>query len=685
MKKALKSFALALAVTLAVPVTIPFTEQTTIVSDAAAAPKFKVKSKTLRKGNTFTIKITNKSKKYTYTWTTSKKKVATVNKNGKLKAKRAGTSTIKCKITQKDKVIKTLSCKVKVIEAASAIKITNTKIADGKHKINLGEEYEFIAELEPEDSEDNMYWTSSNPEIVTVDEDGLCTALTSGQAVIKVVAAASSDEAEDSEVTDSVTVQVIGKEAEEEKQKEQLMITLESANQLKIQFNEAMSVPSLVNTSTKTLTNAVEIYSAQNSSGAYANSLGKLTASMSDDGKILTINSAYSFKGDYRISINNNALTTAGKEFGGYIKIHTLVDQTPPTFVDSSLDDSGLIATLNFSEPLDISVTRNNTGNATSSTLGIIDVKADSTISSNMLTYLSTPTRYTLSEDKKSLIFDLTGVADILTTDDKKLNTFTVRFSGIKDLAGNTPSGLITECKFSIDGTQKPQANVIVIERTAYNKITVTYSRGIRDAGTLQVGYTTAKSPDSVEMYARKDKTKVEYTLDSSIYSLSGSQKVKVSYWNAYNTIPTDTTSYNGYETTMTFRDDSQKPAMLGFNLSKETTNNIDFYNLEVTYSKPINLKSQSVFSGTDENIFSGSGNFPAYNVTITRSSDGQKITPVAPISYQATVDGSKVVYRISAYALDVKGTYAIKIPYDTIVDYSYNSCLEHTVTFVIG
>lgn len=69
---------------------------------------------TMKKGSTYTLKITGTKKKVK--WTSSNKKVATVNSKGKVTAKKKGTCTItakignkkyKCKITVKNKAATT--------------------------------------------------------------------------------------------------------------------------------------------------------------------------------------------------------------------------------------------------------------------------------------------------------------------------------------------------------------------------------------------------------------------------------------------------------------------------------------------------------------------------------------------------------------------------------------------------
>lgn len=91
-------------------------------SEAANVPKLKQKTITIEKGKTKTIQVKGKrikSKKFTST----KKKIATVSKKGKVKGKKVGSCkikvTVKYRKAKKSKKLytKKLTCKVKVIKA----------------------------------------------------------------------------------------------------------------------------------------------------------------------------------------------------------------------------------------------------------------------------------------------------------------------------------------------------------------------------------------------------------------------------------------------------------------------------------------------------------------------------------------------------------------------------------------
>ncbi len=86
--------------------------------------KINATSKTLYKGNTYTLKVSGTSKKVT--WSSSNKSVATVSSKGKVTAKKAGTTTISAKVSGK-----TLKCKITVKNPITRQKIV---VIDAGHQ-----------------------------------------------------------------------------------------------------------------------------------------------------------------------------------------------------------------------------------------------------------------------------------------------------------------------------------------------------------------------------------------------------------------------------------------------------------------------------------------------------------------------------------------------------------------------
>ncbi len=110
-------------------------------------------------------------------WSSSNTKVATVDKNGKVKAKSAGTATITVK---NGKV--TAKCKVTVKDiTAKKIKLNKTKLS-----LEKGKTYKLKATVSPENVTAKTTWSSSNSKVVTVDKKGKIKAKALGTATVTV-------------------------------------------------------------------------------------------------------------------------------------------------------------------------------------------------------------------------------------------------------------------------------------------------------------------------------------------------------------------------------------------------------------------------------------------------------------------------------------------------------------------
>lgn len=100
---------IVLAVSLIVGLSFSLTAETSITGAARRLNKSKLR---LKAGTSYKLKVAGK--KGNVTWRSSKKKIATVNKKGKVTAKKAGTATITAKIGKKK-----LRCLVTVIKPSS--------------------------------------------------------------------------------------------------------------------------------------------------------------------------------------------------------------------------------------------------------------------------------------------------------------------------------------------------------------------------------------------------------------------------------------------------------------------------------------------------------------------------------------------------------------------------------------
>ena len=122
MKNMKKVFAFVLALAM-----ILTTYQPTTTYAATKAPKISAKKMTLQVGSKKTLTVKNAGKNATLKWSSNKKTVATVSKKGVVKAVKAGTANVKCKVVTKSKKHYTLTCKVTVKNAAVSKTVSTQK------------------------------------------------------------------------------------------------------------------------------------------------------------------------------------------------------------------------------------------------------------------------------------------------------------------------------------------------------------------------------------------------------------------------------------------------------------------------------------------------------------------------------------------------------------------------------
>lgn len=122
MKNMKKVFAFVLALAM-----ILTTYQPTTTYAATKAPTISAKKMTLQVGSKKTLTVKKAGKNATLKWSSSKKSVATVSKKGVVKAVKAGTANVKCKVVTKGKKHYTLTCKVIVKNAAVSKTVSTQK------------------------------------------------------------------------------------------------------------------------------------------------------------------------------------------------------------------------------------------------------------------------------------------------------------------------------------------------------------------------------------------------------------------------------------------------------------------------------------------------------------------------------------------------------------------------------
>ena len=608
---------------------------------AATTPYFsKTKVTIAGKGETYQLVIKSKVAKSTYKWSSSDKTVATVTKNGVVTSINKGTATIKCKITYPSKKTKTLSCKVTVTIPATDVEISNTTLTNGAQRITLGSSMDFDCTLTPSNSSDQVYWSigkEGDPDCIRIDDAaaGKITALKAGKVTLRVaaVATATKEAAATSIVDDSVIIEVVGQTATVNN------VDIKDSNTIVAVFDSPI-LESTVIGSNGLLSSNIEITLRKDTKGVLGNDPGTLKASLSTDKKTLTITTANAMNGNYGINFTSNIKTTDNIALESYYKAMTYSDGTGPYIVQTTVDDSGLVATIQFNEVVNFDSLK-----VSGAALVNSSVAADA----STLSLLNNKLNYIISDDKKSLSINLSGM---VTTDRGKL--FSVYISGIKDTAGNIPSTVYVTAYIQTDTSAKPQARVLSLQRTAYNTITATFDRSIQTPGYITVngGSWILGSIDSTNT------KKVNYTLTATELAYTGVKTVQIGHWNSYNVIATDTSSSIMQSYMVDFTADTVPPTITQYTYDADT--NI----MTLTFSESVSLVNTT-------------GIFTAKYVSST-----DEISPNTNVSYtQVTHTLGNNIIQLKLSNISLLGTYTFTLNSSLVYDTYRNANIARDIT----
>ena len=593
-------------------------------------------------GVTFDLNIKNKISKSSYKWTSSDKNIATVTKKGIVTSVGPGTAKIKCKITYPSKKTKTLTCTVTVTVPATDIQISNATLSDGVQKMIINDTLDLDCTLTPANATDQVFWSveKGNADCVRIDDAaaGKITALKEGTVIIKASATttATAEAADKSIIYDSVIIEVVAPKATV------TSASITDSNTIKIIFDSAVNPGTVINTD-GTLSANIQITQGKDAKKVLADDPGKLTASLSTDGKILTITTGNALKGNYGINWTNSIMTTSGVALDSDSKLVSYIDTVPPYCIGTTIDDTGFVNVISFTEPM-------NFTNIMISEPKLVAYSTTEGASSSTISLLQNKLNYIVSADKKSLSINLSYIA--AADYNKKFN---VNISGITDTAGNPPASVYFPVTLSVDTTQKPQANIISIERTSYNVVTVTYTRAIQSnqPGTLQIGNDVAIT-GKVDL---TNKNKVNYEMMPAQTAYTGLQTVKVGYWNSYNVLPTDTTANTYHTRSVNFSADMTSPNLV--------SNSYDIGTgiLTLTYNENVTLTNStgtigSIYRSTTEEV--KSTNLPYTKVTHT--------------------DGDNII-KLQMTNLSLAGNYEFSIPAGFVRDAFNNESVARLVT----
>ncbi|WP_099467000.1 Ig-like domain-containing protein [Konateibacter massiliensis] len=153
----------------------------------ATGLKLNVSKITMKKGTKYnwlmtTVTPSNTTNK-TITWTSSNTKVATVNANGAITAKKAGNATITASTSNGKKAT------VKVTVGTSNIKVTKVSLNLKSKTVTVGEKVKLTAAVTPVNATNSkVTWSSSDTKVAKVSSKGEVTAIGGGKAKITCTA-----------------------------------------------------------------------------------------------------------------------------------------------------------------------------------------------------------------------------------------------------------------------------------------------------------------------------------------------------------------------------------------------------------------------------------------------------------------------------------------------------------------
>lgn len=135
-------------------------------------------------GESFTLTATvtpDNATDKTVTWTTSDANIATVDENGNVTAVGAGTATITAT------TVNGLTAECTVTVKNPIIDVDGITLDRDTAEVTVGESFTLTATVTPDNATDKtVTWTTSNPNVATVDKNGNVTAVGAGTAVITV-------------------------------------------------------------------------------------------------------------------------------------------------------------------------------------------------------------------------------------------------------------------------------------------------------------------------------------------------------------------------------------------------------------------------------------------------------------------------------------------------------------------
>ena len=607
----------------------------------AATPTFTdTKVEIIGDDETYQLGIKDMVAGSTYKWSSSNTKVARVSSKGLVTTVGKGTANIRCKITYPNKKTKTITSKITVVIPATKVKINNATEVNGAHIMQIGDTYNFNRDIVPTNSSDKTYWSLGGGDksciVITNSSSGIVRAEKPGKVILVATAArtATDTDAAKSIVNDAIIIEVVGLSATVGS------VDIVDSTVIKAIFDSPIDERTVIGQN-NTLLDSIDISPKKNIKGVYAAEPGALTAQLSTDKKTLTITSANRFEGEYGISFTDKIKTIGGTSIDDYYKQISYVDNVSPELSEIKLDESGLIVEIVFNEAIDFSGLKVAGG-------GFMPGSSTTPADPRTVSILNNKNNYIPSEDMKSLRINLSNIA---YTDFKKQLTVTI--SGIKDLSGNLPKNYTIPVFFMADNTPKPQAKLLMVERTAYNTLTATFDKSIESGGYARID----NGISMMGIVNEKDQKKVHYTMNDSDALKTGIQNVSISNWRSFNVDPKDTSAYQQHVRPVPFDVDKSSPYLVDDEFDPVTGI------LTLTYNKDVTL-------------FSTTGFFDASLITVT-----DEIRPNNSITYTMMTSDDPKVIKLKLGNITMLGSYTFTLGQFFVRDSFRNYAIARTIT----
>lgn len=157
---------------------------------ASKKTKINVKKLTLTKNENYTLRVYNMKKNQTVKFVSDNETIVMVNekrntlkksdKSADITAVNVGSTFVRANIySKKGKLVRTLKTNVKVTPYAISIKFTQKKV-----NLNVSDIAKLSVIIKPSTSQELPLFSTSDPDVVTVNSKGVITAVSPGEAVI---------------------------------------------------------------------------------------------------------------------------------------------------------------------------------------------------------------------------------------------------------------------------------------------------------------------------------------------------------------------------------------------------------------------------------------------------------------------------------------------------------------------